>query len=192
MGGIVAAVIVDGMSDIRLSSTETAEPHPSYPTDRLAQVCGEVAAVFRRAWGRGPIRTTANWAGPNMLVVLLENGHTDAEKTLRAAGYIQELLGGRHLLQVLIEDDLKASVERILERPVEAMLSATRLDPDLSAEIFLLGHNRAQDTRANGSSALKGRAEEAHARAQELGAQAEALTAQHRQTRRRAQQRREH
>jgi uncharacterized protein YbcI len=73
-----------------------------------------------------------------MLVVLLVNGHTDAEKTLRAAGHIQELLGGRHVLQTIIEDDLKAAVERVLGRAVKTTLSATRLDPDLSAEIFLL------------------------------------------------------
>jgi uncharacterized protein YbcI len=102
------------------------------------RVCGEVAAVFRRAWGRGPVRTTAHWAGPDMLVVLLANGHTDAEKTMRAAGHIQELLGGRHVLQTVIEDDLEAAVERVLGRTVKTTLSATRLDPDLSAEIFLL------------------------------------------------------
>jgi uncharacterized protein YbcI len=110
----------------------------AYPNGDLAQICGEVAAVFRRAWGRGPAKTTAHWAGPNMLVVLLVNGHTDAEKTMRAAGHIQELLGGRRLLHGMIEQDLKASVERILGRTVETTLSATRLDPDLSAEIFLL------------------------------------------------------
>ncbi len=110
----------------------------AYPNGELAQICGEVAAVFRRAWGRGPAKTTAHWAGPNMLVVVLANGHTDAEKTMRAAGHIQELLGGRRLLHVLVEPDLKASVERILGRTVETTLSATRLDPDLSAEIFLL------------------------------------------------------
>jgi uncharacterized protein YbcI len=112
--------------------------------DQLTEVCGAVAAVYRRAWGRGPTKVTAHWAGRNMLVVLLENGHTDAEKTMRAAGHIQELLGGRHLLQVLIEDDLKASVEQILQRPVETTLSATRLDPDLSAEIFLFGNAKVE------------------------------------------------
>jgi uncharacterized protein YbcI len=110
----------------------------AYPGGELAQICGEVAAVFRRAWGRGPATTTAHWAGPNMLVIVLANGHTDAEKTMRAAGHIQELLGGRRLLHVIIEPDLKAGVERILGRTVETTLSATRLDPDLSAEIFLL------------------------------------------------------
>jgi uncharacterized protein YbcI len=109
-----------------------------YPNDDLTRICGEVAGVFRRAWGRGPAKTTAHWAGPDMLVVLLANGHTDAEKTMRAAGHIQELLGGRHLLQTIIEDDLKAGVERILGRTVKTTLSATRLDPDLSAEIFVL------------------------------------------------------
>jgi hypothetical protein len=61
--------------------------------------------VFRRAWGRGPAKTTADWAGPNMLVVLLVNGHTDAEKTMRAAGQVKELLGGRRLLHAAIEQD---------------------------------------------------------------------------------------
>jgi uncharacterized protein YbcI len=124
------------------SGARTAAERTPYPNDELAQICGEVAAVFGRAWGRGPAKTTAQWAGPNMLVVLLVNGHTDAEKTMRAARHIQELLGGRHLLQVIIEDDLKASVERILGRRVDSTLSATRLDPDLSAEIFLLAPDR--------------------------------------------------
>ncbi|MGZ4186231.1 MAG: hypothetical protein ACXVUE_18085 [Solirubrobacteraceae bacterium] len=52
--------------------------------------------------------------------------------------HIQELLGGRHVLQTIIEDDLKAAVERVLGRTVNTTLSATRLDPDMSAEVFLL------------------------------------------------------
>jgi len=127
------------MSETNTRTEVVPQSEPSaYPNSEMAQICGEVAAVLRRAWGRGPAKTTAYWAGPNMLVVLLANGHTDAEKTLRAAGHIQELLDGRRLLQVIIEPDLEASVERILGRRVEAILSATRLDPDLSAEIFLL------------------------------------------------------
>jgi len=129
------------MSELTTLSTVSAQQSAAASSDdKLARVCGEVAAVFKRAWGRGPVRTTAHWAGPNLLVIILQNGHTEAEKTLRAAGHIQELLGGRHLLQVLIEDDLKASVERILGVPVVTMLSATRLDPDLSAEIFVIGN----------------------------------------------------
>ena len=142
-------LIVACMSELgSVFTVSGARRAPACRDDQLAQVCGEVAAVFKRAWGRGPVRTTAHWAGPNLLVILLENGHTEAEKSMRAAGHIQELLGGRHLLQVLIEGDLKESVERILGVPVVTMLSATRLDPDLSAEIFLLDCNCANGQAA--------------------------------------------
>lgn len=126
------------MSEARTPKAAANADRAAYPNDQLTRVCGEVAAVFRRAWGRGPAKTTAHWAGPDILVVLLANGHTDAEKTLRAAGHIQELLGGRHVLQAIIEDDLKAAVEGVLGRTVKTTLSATRLDPDVSAEVFLL------------------------------------------------------
>jgi uncharacterized protein YbcI len=121
------------------------------PRDQLASLCGEVAATFRRTWGRGPVKTTAHWAGPNMLVLLLENGHTDAEKAMRAAGHIQQLLGGRQLLQRIVEDELTTTVERIIGRHVQTMLSATRLDPDLSAEIFLLAPNDSHAVEAGAS-----------------------------------------
>jgi uncharacterized protein YbcI len=126
------------MSEAHTPTQAVLPSEQPYPNRELARLCGEVASVFRRAWGRGPVKTTAHWAGPNMLIVVLANGHTDAEKTMRAAGHIKELLGGRRLLQGIIEPDLKASVERILGRTVETTLSATRLDPDVSAEIFLL------------------------------------------------------
>lgn len=106
--------------------------------DPLADICGQIAGAFRRKWGRGPVKTTAHWAGPNMLVVLLENGHTEAEKTMRAAGHIQQLLDGRQLLQTTLDEELETIVADATGRPVMTILSATRLDPDLSAEIFVL------------------------------------------------------
>jgi uncharacterized protein YbcI len=111
---------------------------PTGADNQLARICGEVAAVFKRTSGGGPVRTTAHWAGPNVLVVLLENGQTEAEQMMRRAGHIDKLCDRRRLLQALIENELNTTVERILSRPVETMLSATRLDPDVSAEIFLL------------------------------------------------------
>ncbi len=111
--------------------------------DVLTDVCGEVAAAFRRAWGRGPVRTTAHWAGPDVLLVMLEDGHNEAERTLRSKGYAKELLGGRRLLAEIVEPELQAGVERATGRVVRATLSAAHVDPDVSAEIFLFEHARA-------------------------------------------------
>lgn len=116
----------------------TAVPDTAREPDALSEICGEIAAAFKRTWGRGPVQTTASWAGPDTIVVLLQNGHTDAEKSLRAAGHIQQLLEGRQLLALMLEDELRASVESATGRSVVTVLSATRLDPDVSAEIFLL------------------------------------------------------
>jgi uncharacterized protein YbcI len=167
------------MSEAGLASSQVSPEEVGYPDDPLAQVCGEVAAVFKRAWGRGPVRTTAQWAGPTSLVVLLENGHTDAERTLRAAGLTRELLAGRQLLALAIEDELKERVERILGRPVQTLLSATRLDPDLSAQIFLLEKDDPDPPPAQPPPSLIGRAKHTHARAHELGDEMRAVTRQH-------------
>ena len=148
------------------------------PRDQLASLSGEVAGIFRRAWGRGPVKTTAYWAGPDMLVVLLENGHTDAEKTLRAAGHIQHLLDGRELLRQIVEDDLTACVERIIGRPVRTTLSATRLDPDLSAELFLLARNDSEDQIEAAERSSMDRASTAVRRSGELEEEMLALAAQ--------------
>jgi uncharacterized protein YbcI len=126
------------MYSANASAVAVSNERSARPDDELARVCGEVAAIWRRACGRGPARTTAHWAGPNMLVVVLENGHTEAEKTLRAAGHGLQLIQGRQLLHRIIEDELKCGVGRIIGRRVETVVSATRLDPDLSAELFLL------------------------------------------------------
>jgi uncharacterized protein YbcI len=108
-------------------------------TGMLADICGEVAAAFKQAWGRGPARISARWAGSDMLVLLLHNGQTEAEKTLRAAGHERQLLEARRLLQAAVEEELMSIVERATGRCVLTVLSGARLDPDLSAEIFLLG-----------------------------------------------------
>ena len=173
-------------SEATLTGTPSARP-----SDNLAGLCGEVAGIFRRAWGRGPAKTTAHWAGPHMLVVMLENGHTDAEKALRAAGHIQQLLGGRRLLQTMVEEELKASVERAIGRRVETMLSATRLDPDLSAEIFLLERPDAHRHTDEAERPLFDRAVHAAERAHELADESHALEAQQRQLHKRIAERKQ-
>jgi uncharacterized protein YbcI len=151
--------------------------------DELARLCGEVAAIVRRAWGRGPIKTTAHWAGSNMLVVLLENGLTDAEKTLRASGHSQQLVAGRRLLDRIIEDELRSSVERNIGRQVETMLSATRLDPNLSAQVFVLANRGSRVPTGGGRPRITDPANKATTRAHELAHEARALEAQQRQVR---------
>jgi uncharacterized protein YbcI len=149
------------------AAPKLAEP-AARPHDRMALLCGEIAALYRRVWGRGPVKSTAQWAGAHTLVVLLETGHTESEMTLRAAGHAEQVIAGRRALQSVIEAELKSTVERIVGRRVETVLSAVRLDPDLSAEIFILAPGGVRDPAADRERTVFSRAGRAAARAFEL------------------------
>lgn len=112
--------------------TKIASDQAARRQEQLPRLCGETAAIVRRAWGRGPVKTTAHWAGPNILVVMLELGLTDAETTLRATGHTEQLLAGRQLLDQIIQDELTCSVERITGRDAATVACRfrARLLPD--------------------------------------------------------------
>src|SRR4051794_13651371 len=80
--------------------------------DQLVAIAGDVAAIVKQAWGRGPKRTTAHWAGADALVLLMDDGQTDAERTLREARQGDEVLRGRRMLHEAVEARLRESVSR--------------------------------------------------------------------------------
>jgi uncharacterized protein YbcI len=104
----------------------------------LSELSAGISRVFSERWGRGPRKCRVHWAGDDVLLVLLEDGHTQSERTLRGAGHVQEILSCRRALQRIVEDDMRRLVAQTTGREVDAVLSATRLEPDLSAEIFVL------------------------------------------------------
>jgi uncharacterized protein YbcI len=139
--------------------------------DQLVAIAGDVAAIVKQAWGRGPARTTAHWAGSDALVVLMDNGQTDAERTLRDARHADEVLRGRRMLHEAVEARLSESVTRHTGRRVRAMLSATHLEPDVSVEVFLLGYtasDASEDPPAAAPENLLDRAHAAAAHSREL------------------------
>jgi len=146
--------------------------------DPLQQVCAEVASAIRRTWGRGPTKTTAHWVGPSTLVLLLEDAHTDHEKALRGAGYIQQLREGRRVLYEILEDEFKEIVQTATNREVLTTLGATGLDPNLSALIFLLATGQPRPD----AQPILARAKRARLQAEEGADEAHALEAQAAQT----------
>jgi uncharacterized protein YbcI len=114
-------------------------PAGAHDRDVLSEVCSRAAALFRTHWGRGPRKCRAHWAGPDTILVLLENGLTESERTLSAAGRGDDVLAGRRALNALVEPQLRAIVEDATGRPVAVFLGASRLAPDVTAEVFVLG-----------------------------------------------------
>lgn len=104
----------------------------------LVELSNAMVALHRENFGRGPGAAKSFFDG-EMVVCVLSDIYTAAERTLIAAGEAEHVRRTRTLHQEALEDEYKASVERILARPVTAFLSAVHVDPDVAIEVFLLG-----------------------------------------------------
>jgi uncharacterized protein YbcI len=119
-----------------------SQPSPSTVTrgaDRGPQstMCAAISALVRERWGRGPSRSRAYWAGPDTMLVLLDDAHTEAERTLKSHTRGADVLAGRRLLGELAEDDLRRIAEEATGRRVRAVLSQSSLEPPISTHVFV-------------------------------------------------------
>jgi uncharacterized protein YbcI len=104
----------------------------------LVELSNAMVALHRENFGRGP-SAARSFRDGGTVVCVLSDIYTAAERTLIAAGEADHVRRTRTLHQEALKDEYKASVERILGRPVTAFLSAAHVDPDVALEVFLLG-----------------------------------------------------
>jgi uncharacterized protein YbcI len=102
-----------------------------------AAISRAVVHLFSEHTGRGPTkaRTTID---AELVVVLLHDSMTQAERTLVQAGKDDEVLRIRRTFQETMQPDLVRAVEGLTERTVVSFMSANAIDPDAAAEIFVL------------------------------------------------------
>ena len=93
--------------------------------------------LFSKHVGRGPTKARTTIDG-NLVVVLLRDGMTTAEKSLLRAGKEPEVQRLRRAFQDTMETDLVDTVERLTNGTVSAFMSANHSDPDVAAEIFVM------------------------------------------------------
>lgn len=72
-----------------------------------------------------------------MLLVTLDDAHTEAERTLLLAGHAEQVLEGRRLLWEHADPDLRRIARTATGRPVRGLLSQSALDPVVSTLVFL-------------------------------------------------------
>ncbi len=104
-------------------------------------------AVVRRTTeytGRGPTKAQTS-IRENLIVVLMQDTLTKAERTLLAFGQGDFVLETRKRFQTTMRDDMVAAVELLTDRKVLAFMSANHIEPDMGAEMFVL------EPRSNGA-----------------------------------------
>lgn len=96
-----------------------------------------LSKLHRDYYGRGPdsVRTIL---GHDHVVTFLEDLYTPVERTLLEAGEDAAVYETRRAFHRAMKDRFVEVVERATGRKVRAFLSEVHIDPDISAEIFVL------------------------------------------------------
>jgi uncharacterized protein YbcI len=105
--------------------------------DLNAAVARAVVRFHRDETGRGPNKARAFYRD-DLIVVVLEDLMTQAERSLVARGERDAVMNMRAAFQNSIRADLVAVIEELTGAKVRAFMSSNNLDPDIAIQAFVL------------------------------------------------------
>ena len=104
----------------------------------LAAISNAMVRLYKEQFGRGPTRARTEWAGPDQLLVTLEETLTSAERRLAELGEHQRLRDHRVFFQYAAQTEFTQIVEQLTGRRVRAFVSGLDTRADVACEVFLL------------------------------------------------------
>ena len=110
-----------------------------------ATISNEIVRLQAEYYGKGPTRAKT-YVVEDVVVVVLEESFTRAEKTLAERGEREAIEHIRRRFQQQMADDFTSVVEQATGRKVRVFLSETNIDHDVSVETFLLADERTDMT----------------------------------------------
>jgi uncharacterized protein YbcI len=113
--------------------------------DMRATISREIVRLQAEYYGKGPTKAKT-YIVEDLVVCVLEETFTRAEKTLVDHGEREAVQQIRRRFQQRMADDFTGIVEQATGRRVRAFLSETNLEQDVSVETFLLGEERTDMT----------------------------------------------
>jgi uncharacterized protein YbcI len=110
-----------------------------------AAISNAIVRITAEYIGRGPTKARTS-IRDEMIVVLMQDTLTKAERTLLEAGQGDFVMETRARFQMTMRDAYVAAVEMLTERKVIAFMSANHMDPDMAAETFILEPRTADES----------------------------------------------
>jgi len=119
---------------------------PQKPLGEMrAAISREMVRLQAEYYGKGPTRART-YIVDDLVVVVLEESFTRAEKTLAERGEREAIQHIRRRFQQQMADSFTSVVEQITGRKVRVFLSDTHIEQDVSVETFLLADERTDMT----------------------------------------------
>jgi uncharacterized protein YbcI len=110
-----------------------------------AKISKEIVRLQSEYYGKGPTKAKT-YIVDDLVVVVLEESFTRAEKTLAERGEREAIQHIRRRFQQQMADSFTSIVEQATGRRVRAFMSETDIDQDVSVETFLLADERTDMT----------------------------------------------
>ncbi|MBV9193440.1 MAG: DUF2294 domain-containing protein [Solirubrobacterales bacterium] len=114
----------------------------------MLELSNAMVRLYKDVFGRGPTKARAHFAGPDTLVIVLEDSMTVAERNLASLGEHQRLRDARMFFQYAVEREFRQTVEQILGRRTVAFISGIDTREDVAVELFTLEPEGAVEPRA--------------------------------------------
>ena len=102
-----------------------------------AAITSALVGIHNEHLGRGP-KTASTFHHGNVVVTLMNEVMTPAEKMLARTNRADAVVQMRQLFQDTMEADFRAAVERLTGHNVVAFISGNHINPDVASETFLL------------------------------------------------------
>jgi uncharacterized protein YbcI len=119
------------------------------PRGHMAALSNKMVRIYKDQFGRGPTKVRSHYAGPDVLVCLLEHTFTPAEKNLQAQGEHKLLRDTRTFFQYASTSDFIGAVQETTGRTVRSFISGIDTNTDVAAELFVL-EPKQEETPASG------------------------------------------
>jgi uncharacterized protein YbcI len=104
----------------------------------LAELSNAMVRLYKEHFGRGPTHVRSAYAGPDMLMVTLENSMTVAERSMVKRGEYLRVNETRLWFQEATREEFITTVETITGRKVRAFMSGMDSYADVGVETFAL------------------------------------------------------
>lgn len=124
----------------------------------LKAISTEMVRLYKEQFGRGPSRARTYWAGPDMIITVLDETFAQVERNLAGMGEHQRLREARMFWQYAMVAEFCTPIERLTGRTVRSFQSSTDTETDgTSIECFIL-HPEGSDepSRATAPSVRRG------------------------------------
>ena len=132
---------------------EPADAEHAGTVETGREISREIVGLFKKYVGRGPTYART-YVHDDLVVTMLHDTMTRGERTLKDEDEEEKLRDLRKIFQGAFRDEAVSAIERATGRRVVAFLSDHAVEPDWSAEVFVLdsgsGTPQVSDPQAEG------------------------------------------